>query len=391
MIATKEALHALVERSLEAEAVALDTEFVWERTYYPRLGVVQLALGPDDAHLIDAAALDLEPLGRLLAAPEVVKILHDAQQDLVILRRATGAAPRNIFDTRRAAGFVGLPATLSLGDLVRRITGTRLPKTESRTDWLRRPLSEKQYEYALDDVRYLHEIRAALREQAEARGRTAWLEEELATYDDPALYADPDPRTQYRRLSGAGNLPARRLSVLRELAAWREEEARRRDLPRGHVIDDKALGAIARRLPQTREALGAINGVGGATLRRYTEPLLQTIAHALELPTDDLPHRPRRDAPDDTLAPRVNLALACLAGRGLAEGVDPALVAPRAEVTALVAAAPDADPDDHALLRGWRRAFLGADLLALLAGDGAVRVDPETRLPLLGRNEENRP
>ena len=385
MIDSPEALSTLVARALEADAVALDTEFVWERTYYPRLGVVQLALAEDDAHLIDAAALDLAPLGALLGAPGVVKILHDAQQDLVILRRATGAYPQNIFDTRRAAGFVGMPATLSLGELVRRTTGTRLPKTESRTDWLRRPLSDKQHEYALDDVRYLNQVRSHLLEQADARRRTAWVREEMAAYDDPSLYEEPDPRAQYHRLPGAKHLSPRRRAVLRELAAWREEEAQRRDLPRGHVVPDKALAAIARLLPTTRDALARINGIGGATMRRYKDTLFEVVQRGLDLPENTLPPRPPRPAADDTLAPRVNLALACLAGQGLAEGIDPALVAARAEVTALVAAAPNADPARHALLRGWRRAFLGEDLLALLAGQRTVHVDPETGLPGLKR------
>ncbi len=193
MIDTREALESLVERALTAECVALDTEFVWERTYYPRLGLVQVGFAEDDSALIDAAAFpDLAPLGRVLAAPSVVKILHDAPQDLTILRRATGAYPKNIFDTRRAAGFVGLSATLSLGDLLRETLGVSLTKTEARTDWLRRPLSANQQTYAHDDVRFMPAARAELLARARQRHREAWLHEELAAYDDPALYKEKD-------------------------------------------------------------------------------------------------------------------------------------------------------------------------------------------------------
>ena len=262
MIDSPEALEALVERALQADCVALDTEFVWERTYYPRLGVVQVGFARDDSALIDAVALtDLSPLGRLLAAAEVVKVLHDAPQDLTILRRATGAYPRNIFDTRRAAGFVGLSATISLGDLLRETLGVSLTKTEARTDWLRRPLSPGQQAYAHDDVRFMPEARAELLTRARQRRREAWLNEELAAYDDPALYDERDPHEQYLRIGGAGRLSPPQRAVLRELTAWREEEARRRDRPRSHIIPDKALTALARRLPRTQAHLSAVHAL----------------------------------------------------------------------------------------------------------------------------------
>jgi len=144
MITTKEQLAKLVSRARKTDAIALDTEFVWERTYYPQLGLIQVALSDEDCHLIDPCALtDLSPLGDLLSDRSVVKILHDAPQDLFILSRATGAAPQNIFDTRLAAGFANLPATLSLGSLIKNILDIDLPKTETRTNWLQRPLTDQ--------------------------------------------------------------------------------------------------------------------------------------------------------------------------------------------------------------------------------------------------------
>ena len=385
MIDTPEALHHLVARALEAEAVALDTEFVWERTYYPKLGVVQLGLGRDDNHLIDAVALDdLSALGPLLETPGVVKILHDAQQDLVILRRATGAFPQNIFDTRRAAGFVGLSSTLSLGDLVQETTGIYLPKTESRTDWLRRPLSEKQRDYALDDVRYMHAVRADILARAEQLNHTMWLQDEMALYDDPALYEDKDPHTQFERLGG-GRLSGPRRAVLREIAAWREQEARRQDRPRGHVVDDKVLKNIARRPPRSQSHLSSVRGLDNRSVQRYGEALWDAIQRGLNIPEEDQPDPPQRRPQDDALLAQINLALAYLTGKGLADGIDPALVASRSDVTALIADGPDAVPQDHALLQGWRGTFMGQDLLALLAGRLTIRVDPESGLPRAAR------
>ena len=382
MIDTQEALERLVERALQAECVALDTEFVWERTYYPRLGVVQVGFAEDDSVLIDAAALpDLTPLGRVLADPAIVKVLHDAPQDLTILRRATGAYPKNIFDTRRAAGFVGLSATISLGDLLRETLGVMLTKTEARTDWLRRPLSASQQAYAHDDVRFMPTARAELLARARRHDREAWLYEELATYDDETLYDEKDPHLQYLRLGGTGRLSPRQRAVLRELAAWREEEARRRDRPRGHIIADKALTALARRLPRSRADLSSIHALGERAAQRHGTAILDVVARGLALPPEDHPPRPNRRPEDETLTARVHFALAYLTGKSLALGIDPSMIASRAEVTAFVAGGPEAAPDEHPLLRGWRRAFMGDDLLGLLAGQNAVRLDPETGLP----------
>ena len=199
MIDTASGLRSLVDRARKTGVVALDTEFVWERTYYPQLGLVQVGLSDDDCSLVDAAALDLTPLGEILEDPAIVKILHDAQQDLSLLRRATGSAARNVFDTQLAAGFVGLSATASLQDLVQALFDVTLPKTATRTDWLRRPLSDEQVDYALDDVRYLPEAREILLDRAERLGRAGWMAEEL----DAGDFAPGDVGAALRQVLGA--------------------------------------------------------------------------------------------------------------------------------------------------------------------------------------------
>ena len=377
MIDTPEALAPLVETARGQARVALDTEFVWERTYYANLGVVQLGWSREHVYLLDAVALDLAPLGALLADAAVEKVLHDAPQDLQILYRATGALPRNVFDTRLAAGFAGLSSTLSLRRLLVETVGVDLPKTESRSDWLRRPLSEAQTAYALDDVRYLCEAAAEIRRRAVLKGRGAWMEEELRRLDAPALYLERDPAEQFERVKGARGLRARERSVLRAVAAWREEEARRRNLPRNHVVSDEALVLVAQRRPATPDDAEALKGVP----RRYAADLAGAVAEGLaRARTDPPPHHEPPDE-DETLGARVDLMLAYLKGRGLAEGVDPALVASRADITALALAGAGAAPDAHGALQGWRHDFVGNDLLQLLRGELAVRVDTETGLP----------
>lgn len=361
MIDTPQALAELVERALKKTCVALDTEFVWNRTYYPKLGVVQLALAADDCHLIDTVAIkDLSPLGPVLEHPDIELILHDAVQDLTILRQATGAFPLNIFDTRCAAGLANMSSTSSLAELLENTTGVVLDKTETRTDWVQRPLSEEQLTYAIEDVCYLHEVREVLQARVEEIGRSDWLAEELATYDDPRQYEERDPREQYQRVKGAGRATPREFAVLRELAAWREHEARRRDRPRSHVLTDETLIYLARRKPQSIADLGQARGVNA---QRDGDRILEQIRVGSEIPDDECPRRPRRRRFDEEVIERkLAESMDHLRQQSSEAQIDAPFVAARAEVRSLVLDADDATPETHRLLRGWRRDLVGTDL-----------------------------
>ena len=367
MIDTTACLAAALADAASAGAVALDTEFVWERTYTPRLGLIQLAWAGDAAHLVDPVAdVDLAPLGVLLGDAKTELVLHDAVQDLVILRRATGVAPRSVFDTRLAAGFAGLPATLSLADLLREVAGVDLPKTQTRTDWLRRPLRPAQLAYALDDVRHLSQVREVLSERVAARGRADWLAEDLASLDDPALYEDPDPRAQYLRIKGVHRLAARERAVLRELTAWREEEARRVDRPRRRVCPDGALLHLSRKPARSQQELARVKGLGPRLVDRCGEAMLAAIRVGLELPDADCPQPPPE--PDDPTAFRdaVDRGVALVAERAAAAEMDAPLVATRAEVSALARAVAADDPlEGIRPVRGWRRELAGKDMIGL--------------------------
>jgi len=365
MIDTPEALRSLIDRALQRDSVALDTEFVWDRTYYAKLGVVQVALSEKECFLIDAVALDLTPLGELLATPEVVKILHDAPQDLTILRRATSAFPRNIFDTRIAAGLSGLSSTTSLGELIGTTVGVDLAKTESRTDWLRRPLTERQVAYAIEDVCYLAEVRDELLKRSRALERDSWLLEELALLDNPNLYEEKDPRQQYLRVKGVGRASRRELAILRELAAWRDEEAQRVDRPRSRVIPNDILLSLARHQPQSPDDLRTYKGLG----HRFYPNVLELIASGLAIPDVDCPPRRqrRRRSEEERFEKQINRAMDHMRTRSESLDIDPPFVASRAEVKTLVHAGPQAGPQEHRLLRGWRRDFIGCELLDIMA------------------------
>lgn len=372
MINTRAALEEVVSRILDEGSVALDTEFFWERTFYPRLGLVQLGLADGSCRLVDAPAIGgfvpggLKPLGRLLSSRRVVKILHDAPQDLAILCRASGVIPRTIFDTRCAAGFAGLDSTTSLGNLLRDLFDIRLPKSETRADWLRRPLSRRQLTYAEDDVKHLHAARDELVRRATERGVARWMDEELAARDDPAGYEDRDPRLQFRRIKGIGRLASRELAVLRELAAWREKTARHRDVPRGRVLADKTLVRLARIQPCTPGVLTGRGGVSDRTARRSGAEILQAVEAGLAVKPDDYPPQKVNRRSNSVPGPLMDEALEMLGKAAELRGIDPVLAGSRAEIRALLAVGTRAGAEDHRLLRGWRLEFVGQDLRELL-------------------------
>jgi ribonuclease D len=285
-----------------------------------------------------------------------------------------------VFDTQRAAGFVGLPATLSLQDLLRETVGVEIGKGEQRTDWLRRPLSSAQTAYARADVLHLPEVRRRLLDRAHVRGRAAWVAEEMQRYDDAGLYLDADPRDQHERVKVGARLSAEQRAVLRELAAWRDAEARATDRSRRAVVSDEVLSEVARRMPSDRAAL-ARAGLPEGVVRRHADEILAAVEHGRAVPPAERPYRPPPGPDEERQSVRTQLLQSLLAGRGARQGLDPALVATKADLRALVEAGPDADPERHPLLRGWRRAFIGYDLLALLDSRASVVLDAEDGWP----------
>lgn len=371
------------ESFLRSGRLALDTEFVWTKTYYARLGLVQAApsggfdidaalplaaipfRAKDEAEsrarLYDPLRSDPAPLGAALADASAVKLFHDAHQDLQHLARWTGcAAPKSVFDTRVAAGFCGLPSTLSLAALVEATCGVALPKTETRTDWCRRPLSPEQLEYAAQDVVYLEDAAQELLRRAREAGTAAWMFEETARHDDPALYAEPPDADAWKRVRHVPPQVARDAGAmrrLRALAAWRERTARQRDLPRKWVVADETLAAAAARPPATERDLPP-----RAVPASFRDGFFGVLRDCAEAPfaLEAEPPRPRRDAEAERRAKdRATALLAEIARRAEPLRVDPALFGSRAEVTAWILS-----PDDpsHPLNRGWRREAMGEAL-----------------------------
>ena len=366
MIQTGEALTGLMDAARQAGRAAIDTEMVWERTFYPALGVVQVGLSRTECHIVDAVALDgeLQGLSELLEDAGTVKILHDAIQDLTVLRLATGATPRNIFDTRVGAGFVGLASTISLRDLILELTGVELEKTETRTDWLQRPLADTQVHYAEDDVRYLLDAYDELVRRAHELEVWEWVQEEMGSLDEPQLYEERDPREQFRRVKGYGKLRNEELAVLRELTAWREEAARDQDRPRGRVASDKLLLFLSQRQPKQLDDLGEVRSFRRRDIERQGQDVIDAVNRALELPADAWPTGPPQVRHDRAFETRARAASERVKERAEARGIDPILVATRADVRGLVREGPEGAAGHNRLARGWRWALVGEELIA---------------------------
>lgn len=366
LITTESALEEVVAQLLQTDAVAVDTEFFWERTFYPVLGLVQLATRDHACWLIDTVQLrSIAALGPVLTSPTVTKVLHDAPQDLGILARATGAQPCRIFDTRLAAGFANLDPTSSLQTLLRQVLDVELCKAETRSDWLRRPLSANQLRYAADDVLHLLLLRERLLARCANDAVRAWLAEELAGLDEPSAYLDRDPRRMYLRVKGASRLTPRPFAILRELAAWRELEARTRDWPRGHVLSDELLVALALRAPRDLSTLADVPDLPRNLPDDVRTELLASVARGLAVPETECPQASGSDfASRRTLKPQTDRLLAHIGTVCGAEQIHPALVASRADAESYVTRLADGSAADHPLSQGWRRRFV-ADFVLL--------------------------
>ena len=354
MITTVKDLEDLMVRAHKTDAVAIDTEFVWERTYYPRLGLIQLALSDEECFLIDPIALeDLSALGKLLADPEVVKIFHDAPQDLAILRNATKHDPQNIFDSRLAAGFAALGSTLSLAALIERLLEIKLTKSETRTNWLKRPLDSKQTEYALDDVRYLRAVRVLILARILPETRK-WLDEEMLLFNDPQNYLGIDDTERYTKIKGAGSLDGSALAILQELATWRESEARKKDKPRGHVIKDSVMITIARNHLSSHSAIQDCGEISAKTVKQYGDTIIELVNRGER--RDETQFPPTLHS--TKLKPNEKVKLSHLQEyitlKSDVNGIDPALIGNKNELTKLIRNLPA--PSRQA--NGWRKIFL---------------------------------
>jgi ribonuclease D len=369
----------VVEELGGVDRYALDTEFHRERTYYPHLALLQLAW-PGRLVLVDPFAVDLRPFAQVLDGPGLA-VLHAADQDLEVLELACGTVPTRLFDTQLAAGFLG-QSSPSLGNLIDKTLGVRLPKGDRLTDWTRRPLSDDQKAYAASDVSHLLELHSLIAAELEDRGRLAWAEQECEL-----LRARPrlrvEPRRAWWRLKEARQLRGRSRAVAQEVAAWREERAARLDQPVRFILPDLALVSIAHRPPRTREDLAGVRGLDGRYIKGDTgAEVLDAVrrgqrlddAEVLVPPTDEL---------DRPLRPAVTLVSAWIGQLASDLSIDAALLATRADLHAFLRREPGAR-----LAMGWRHELVGEPVRKLVEGAAALAFDGKGGLllePRVGR------
>ncbi|MFN0057426.1 MAG: ribonuclease D [Planctomycetota bacterium] len=360
------ALAALCAEARARGVMALDVEFIREHTYKPVLALVQIAVG-DTLALIDPLRFPaLEILDEIILDPQVCKVLHAGGQDLEIFFNRTTSPPRRIFDCQIAAALMGLGYQLSLSSVVERLLGVVLDKSETYTDWLRRPLSAKQEEYALNDVRYLLPVYERLANELVTRDRVGWAAEEFARLEQLDGYV-ADPRQLYRRVKRFSLLSPRGQAVLRELAIWREQEAVRRDRPRRHVLSDEALMEIATRQPSSREELARDQLVHPRELAKCAEALLEAVHAGLAAPESDQPRldgRGRMSSAERSLAKGTYAHLRAECER---REICPEIVATSSEVESIVRRFVDGERSAPITkFSGWRLEFFEPTLLAYL-------------------------
>jgi ribonuclease D len=345
----------------KAPWLALDTEFLREDTYYPKLCLIQIGDGIDNI-CVDAVALPgeaLRPLLDMLHQSDATKVFHAASQDLEIFAQLEGRTPQPLFDTQIAAALLGYGDQLGYAALVEKLLGVKLDKSLTRTDWSRRPLNAAELAYAADDVRYLGEIYPRLRQELESRGRLPWLEEDCLRLGDPARYRNP-PEQAWRRLKGLARLPAPAQRVAAALAAWRERVAQERNRPRKWILEDDAVYRLAERRPGDRAQLEELRLLPPKTLDRHAEALLQVIAGA---DGETGPLTQEEALLDDAQKGKLKQLLERLRGLGEALAVPSSMLAPRSDVEAILRRGIDAEVP---LLRGWRRSAAGEELLRML-------------------------
>jgi ribonuclease D len=370
VITTTSELAAACDRLARQPVITVDTEFLRETTYYPLLCVVQMA-SPDEAIVVDALApdLDLKSFFALMGNEKVLKVFHAARQDIEIVWHRTGIVPHPIFDTQVAAMVLGHGDSIAYDQLVQRITGHRPDKTHRFTDWSRRPLTSEQIHYAASDVTHLRDVFTSLDADLKKRGRNEWVSEEMDVLTSPKTY-DFHPERAWERLKTRVRKP-KELAVLMEVAAWREQEAQSRDVPRGRVLRDEVVGDIATHAPTSIERLGDLRSLPkGFERSKWGADIVAAVQRGLARDLAKLPklEKPRGNSNGTAIVELLKVLLRMTSER---YGVASKVIATVDDLEQIAA-------DDHAdvaALRGWRRELFGEAALALKHGQLALVIE----------------
>lgn len=382
LIEDRRSLLHFAQRIAGEPVLAIDTEFISENTYTPSLELVQIATASGQVAIADYRAIGYfsdDPLARILSSPDVLKVVHSARGDLEILHIFFGQPPVNLWDTQLVLGLFGYNGRTGYSSVIQALLGADVGHPETLSDWSRRPLTRQQLEYAADDVRFLISLYEAERERIEALGRLSWAREEcdrMAAEVAAQMRLRSDETRLYERVSGSRTLNRRTLSILSELAIWREAEARDRNKPAKHIMKDEVLIEIARRAPEHPRQLPDMRGGNSRQLERHAQSILEAVARGKRLPLDRLPQLRGSDRPlTDSESALVALLSAAL--RALADKyeVSSTLLATTEDLRQLVQSEVNGREPDSRVIRGWRGELVGDELIGVLEGRSTVRWD----------------
>jgi len=382
-ITSADQLNDFCSRLHSSQVLAVDTEFVRERTYFHRVGLIQVA-GKNECAAIDPILLgDLSPLLEILKDPNKTKVFHAARQDLEILVRLCGQVIPPVFDTQIAAALVGWGSQISFAKLIQKALGKRIHKTETYTDWCRRPLSQNQIQYAIDDVRYLMPAYESLLEKLKQLNRSNWMKGEVSNWEDSATFALPDPQTRYMKIKSLRSLKPRNMAVLRELAAWRERLAVTRDCLAKSIVRDETLLEIARKMPADIKDLSSIRGFYHKELGKSGKAIIESVKRGNKVPEDELPTLPESDGYSTTRGIE-ELLSAFVQIRSEELKIEPSVLADRKRIHSFATHFEQSmNMDDHFLLQGWRKECIGKPMLSLLNGEVGLKINPSGQVTLI--------
>lgn len=360
--------------------LAIDTEFVRDKTYYPLLCLIQVASNKQIACIDPFKIDDFSALKDILRNPDILKIFHAARQDIEVLLYALQVMPRPVFDTQIAATLLGLGEQIGYANLVQHFLHVQLGKQHTRADWEQRPLQQEQLAYAADDVRYLIQMYPLIMQQLQARARENWLHDDLNALTDEKLY-QADPSTMWLRISGVQKLRRKQLAVLREVSAWREQQAQALNKPRKWILPDNLLLAIAMQAPASMQKLTAIRGMTDAVINKHGATILQSVNKALSLPESQWPELHKRRQLTKDQEALVDSLMAIVKLKANEHTLNVSAITSRNDLESL------ADNDQQvAIMTGWRRELVGNTLLAFIRGEIALRYQ-NGQLTLLHLNE----
>ncbi len=370
LITKQSDLEAAIAAIAKSDFVTVDTEFIRETTFWPELCLIQMAT-PETTALIDplARGIDLQPFFDLMADERVLKVFHAARQDIEIVFHLGGLIPHPVFDTQVAAMVCGFGESVSYEQLVQKVTGARIDKSSRFTDWRRRPLTDRQLEYALADVTHLIDVYRHLKDELEREDRAHWLNEEMEVLTARSTY-ELHPEDAWKRLKVRVRKPIE-LAIVREVAAWREREARERNVPRGRVLKDDAIFEIAQQGPRDAEALARLRTTPkGWERSAAAQGLLAAVGRAFAIPKEELPKLPRHSQPQEGSNAAAELLKVLLRLVAEDQGVAAKVLATSDDIDRIAA---EGERADVAALHGWRREVFGEKALRLVRGEIALK------------------